>query len=94
MNARSPHPRTGEGSSTPSTHSPQARTALLLDLLELRLDDVLLVLVLRLRLAVTVAGVGAGCYQAFTVATFAVAMAVALTGLAFAVVEVRRGRRP
>jgi len=41
-----------------------------------------------------VAGVGAGCYQAFTVATFAVAMAVALTGLAFAVVEVRRGRRP
>src|SRR5437016_8778091 len=58
MNARSPHPRTGEGSSTPSTHSPQARTALLLDLLELRLDDVLLVLVLRL--AVIVAGVGAG----------------------------------
>ncbi len=41
-----------------------------------------------------VAGVGAGCYQAFTVATFAVAMVVALTGLAFAVIEVRRGRRP
>jgi len=40
------------------------------------------------------AGVGAGCYQAFTVGTFAVAMVVALTGLAFAVVEVRRGRRP
>ena len=40
------------------------------------------------------AGVGAGCYQAFTVATFAVAMVVALTGLAFAVVEVRRGRQP
>ena len=41
-----------------------------------------------------VAGVGAGCYQAFTVGTFAVAMVVAFTGLAFAVVEVRRGRRP
>src|SRR5689334_21404537 len=55
MNAKSPHPRAGEGSSTPSTHSSQARTALLLDLLELRLDDVFLVF----RLAVTVIGVGA-----------------------------------
>jgi len=41
-----------------------------------------------------VAGTGAGCYQAFTVGTFAIAMVIALTGLTFAVVEVRRGRRP
>ncbi len=41
-----------------------------------------------------VAGSGAGCYQVFTVSTFAIAMVVAVTGLAFAVVEVRRGRRP
>ena len=41
-----------------------------------------------------VAGAGAGCYQAFTVGTFAVAMVIALTGLAFAFVEVRRARRP
>jgi len=40
-----------------------------------------------------VAGAGAGCYQAFTVGTFAVAMVVALSGLAFAVIEVRRNRR-
>jgi hypothetical protein len=40
-----------------------------------------------------VSGAGAGCYQAFTVGTFAVAMLVALTGLAFAVVEVRGARR-
>src|SRR5262245_40806907 len=47
MNARTPHPRAGEGSSTPGTHSPQANarvSRLFLDLLELRLDDVLLVL--------------------------------------------------
>jgi hypothetical protein len=37
---------------------------------------------------------GAGCYQAVTVSIFAVAVVVALTGLAFAVVEVRRARRP
>jgi hypothetical protein len=40
-----------------------------------------------------VSGAGAGCYQAFTVGTFAVAMLVALTGLAFAVLEVRGARR-
>ena len=40
-----------------------------------------------------VAGVGAGCYQAFTLGTFAVAIVVAVTGLAFAVIEVRHGRR-
>jgi len=38
------------------------------------------------------AGTGAGCYQAFTVGTFAVAIMVALAGLAFAIVELRRGR--
>ena len=37
-------------------------------------------------------GGGAGCYQAFTIGTFAVAIIVALAGLAFAVVELRRGR--
>jgi hypothetical protein len=41
-----------------------------------------------------VAGAGTGCYQAFTVGTFAVAVVMALTGLAFAFVEVRRARRP
>lgn len=41
-----------------------------------------------------VSGAGAGCYQAFTVGTFAVAMLVALTGLAFAVVEVRAPDAP
>jgi hypothetical protein len=41
-----------------------------------------------------VAGSGTGCYQAFTVGTFAVAMVLALAGLAFAVVEVRRSRQP
>ena len=35
---------------------------------------------------------GAGCYQAFTIGTFAVAVIVALAGLAFALVELRRGR--
>ena len=40
-----------------------------------------------------VSGVGAGCYQAFTVGTFTVALIVALVGLAFAVVELRRGPR-
>ena len=38
------------------------------------------------------AGRGSGCYQAFTIGTFAVAVIVALAGLAFAVVELRRGR--
>ncbi len=38
------------------------------------------------------AGTGSGCYQAFTVGTFAVAIMVALAGLAFAIVELRRGR--
>src|SRR5262245_423151 len=54
MNAKSPHPRAGEGSSTPGTHSPQAIARvprLFLDFLELRLDDVLLVLSLRLAVA-------------------------------------------
>jgi hypothetical protein len=37
-------------------------------------------------------GRGAGCYQAFTVATFVVAVIIALAGLAFAVLELRRGR--
>ena len=36
---------------------------------------------------------GAGCYQAFTVGTFVVALIVALTGLAYVVVEVRRTPR-
>jgi hypothetical protein len=40
------------------------------------------------------AGVGSGCYQGFTVGTFAVALIIAVTGLAFAVIEVRRERRP
>jgi hypothetical protein len=35
----------------------------------------------------------AGCYQAFTVGTFAVAMLIALAGLVFAVLELRRGPR-
>lgn len=35
---------------------------------------------------------GAGCYQAFTIGTFAVAVLVALVGLALTIVEVRRGR--
>jgi hypothetical protein len=35
---------------------------------------------------------GAGCYQTFTIGTFAVAIIVALAGLAFAIVELRRGR--
>ena len=35
---------------------------------------------------------GSGCYQAFTIATFAAAVIVALAGLAFAVVELRRER--
>jgi lysylphosphatidylglycerol synthetase-like protein (DUF2156 family) len=38
-----------------------------------------------------VAGRGAGCYQAFTVGTFAVALIVALAGLVFAFLELRRG---
>jgi hypothetical protein len=37
-------------------------------------------------------GSGAGCYQAFTVGTFVVAVIIALAGLAFAVLELRRGR--
>jgi hypothetical protein len=37
-------------------------------------------------------GRGAGCYQAFTVGTFVVAVILALAGLAFAVLELRRGR--
>jgi hypothetical protein len=37
-------------------------------------------------------GGGAGCYQAFTIGTLAVAIIVALAGLAFAIVELRRGR--
>jgi hypothetical protein len=36
-------------------------------------------------------GRGAGCYQVFTVGTFVVAIIVALAGLAFAVLELRRG---
>ena len=35
-------------------------------------------------------GVGAGCYQAFTIGTFAVALIIALAGLAFTVIELRR----
>jgi hypothetical protein len=38
------------------------------------------------------AGSGSGCYQAFTAGTFGVAVIVALAGLAFAIVELRRGR--
>jgi hypothetical protein len=36
-------------------------------------------------------GSGSGCYQAFTVGTFAAAVIVALAGLAFAFAELRRG---
>ena len=36
-------------------------------------------------------GVGAGCYQAFTIGSFAVALIIALAGLAFTVIELRRG---
>ena len=38
-----------------------------------------------------VAGRGAGCYQAFTIGAFAVALIVALAGLIFAFLELRRG---
>ena len=38
-------------------------------------------------------GGGAGCYQAFTVGTFAVAVMVAIAGLLFAFLELRRGPR-
>jgi hypothetical protein len=37
-------------------------------------------------------GAGAGCYQAFTIGTFTVAIIVALAGLVFAIVELRSGR--
>ena len=37
-----------------------------------------------------VAGRGAGCFQAFTVGTFVVALMVALAGLVFAFLELRR----
>jgi hypothetical protein len=40
------------------------------------------------------AALSSGCYRGFTVGTFAVAVGVALAGLAFAVLEVRRGSRP
>jgi hypothetical protein len=40
-----------------------------------------------------VSGSGGGCYQAFTIGTFVVAIIVALAGLAFAILELRRGRR-
>jgi hypothetical protein len=46
-----------------------------------------------LRPSPCVAG-GAGCYQGFTIGTFTVALVVALTGIGFAVLELRRGRRP
>ena len=47
-----------------------------------------------LRPSPCVAG-GAGCYYGFTIGTFSVALIVAASGLAFAVVELRRGgRRP
>jgi hypothetical protein len=46
-----------------------------------------------LRPAPCVAGTGSGCYQAFTIGTFAVAVVVALAGLVFAVLELRGGRR-
>lgn len=36
------------------------------------------------------AGSATGCYQAFTIGTFVVAILVALAGLAFAIVELRR----
>jgi hypothetical protein len=40
-----------------------------------------------------VSGAGAGCYRGFTLGTFGVALLVAVTGLVFAVVELRRGPR-
>lgn len=42
--------------------------------------------------AACINGSSAGCYQAFTIGTFAVAIIVAIAGLAFAIVELRRGR--
>ena len=47
-----------------------------------------------LRPSPCVAGNGAGCYLGFTIGTFAVAVIVGLAGLAFAVLELRAGRRP
>ena len=47
-----------------------------------------------LRPAPCVSGNGAGCYQAFTIGTFAVAVALALAGLVFAVLELRGAHRP
>lgn len=38
-------------------------------------------------------GSGAGCYQAFTIGTFAVAVIVALAGLGFAIAELRRRQK-
>jgi hypothetical protein len=47
-----------------------------------------------LRPSPCVAGAGSGCFQGFTIGTFSVALAVAAAGFAFAVVELRRSRRP
>jgi hypothetical protein len=53
----------------------------------------LLLLPYVLRPSPCVAGPAASCYQAFTLGTFTVAVIVAVAGLAFAVVELRRGPR-
>ena len=46
------------------------------------------------RPAPCVESAAAGCYQGFTIGTFAVALAVALTGFIFAFFELGRARRP
>ena len=54
---------------------------------------VLLLLPYVVRPSPCVAGTGPGCYQAFTIVTVLVAVVVALIGLGFAVLELRRGPR-
>lgn len=53
----------------------------------------LLLLPYLLRPPKCIAGSGEGCYQAFTVGTFAVGLVMASTGLVFAVFEIRRSRQ-
>lgn len=53
----------------------------------------LLLLPYVLRPSPCVAGAGAGCYQSFTIGTFAVAVIVAVAGMVLAVLELRRGSR-
>lgn len=46
-----------------------------------------------LRRSPCVQGTGSGCYQAFTVGVFVVAVGIALAGLGFGILELRRWRR-